>query len=130
MGARPDKRLRVKPFIGGVNFWGLTDFLWMCESGVEKEELNMRFCGWQAVIDLRALWRCQDAQVSRFVGFSALAVEVGPFARLNETRPVERMLLFPALQHVQLYSSQSLAASLPLPQACVVGNHHLSRHLI
>src|SRR5262249_49174147 len=61
---------------------------------------------------------------------SSLAVEAGPFARLDEAGPVERMASIGSLQHLELRLTQRVAAAESGAQAGVVGSHRLARHRI
>src|SRR5215467_13252950 len=52
------------------------------------------------------------------------AVQVGPFARLNEAGPVEGMLAVFAFQHGEFGLAQGLTAPLAPFQSFVVRGHH------
>src|SRR5262245_3810065 len=58
---------------------------------------------------------------------SSPAIQSGPFARLNEGRPIERMLQIFALQHPQLYLSQPLTSLQPLLKRLTVMDHQVLR---
>src|SRR5690349_19660614 len=57
-------------------------------------------------------------------------VEVRPLAGLDEVGPVERMESRVALEHVELYVSQSLAAPQSLFEIPVVTRHQSARRII
>src|SRR5262245_65688288 len=57
-------------------------------------------------------------------------VEVSPFARLNETGPVEWVFAAFAFQRPQLHGSERLTAALAALQTRVVGDHQLARQVV
>src|SRR5215472_561510 len=57
-------------------------------------------------------------------------VKIGPFAGLNKTGPVERMLAALVPQHRKLRLTQCLTAAQALLQSRVVGGHHLAGHVV
>src|SRR5262245_65746413 len=60
----------------------------------------------------------------------SFAFKVRPLARLDEARPVERMPATLAFEHLQLYMSQPIAATLATLQRLVVLDHQVPRAAI
>src|SRR5512145_485071 len=61
---------------------------------------------------------------------SPAAVEIGPFARLDEARPIVWMPARRLFEHFQLHLPQCLTAPLSLLQLAVIGHHQISRRLV
>src|SRR5262245_23421096 len=58
------------------------------------------------------------------------AIQIRPLSRLNERRPIERMMQILAPQHSQLHLSEALSASLSTPERLVIWDHDIFSPLV
>jgi hypothetical protein len=58
------------------------------------------------------------------------AIQIRPLSRLNERRPVERMMPILAPQHSQLHLPEAFAASLSAPERIVIWDHDIFSPLV
>src|SRR5215510_11506581 len=58
------------------------------------------------------------------------AIQIRPLSRLNERRPIERMMQILAPQHSQLHLPEALATSLSTPERLVIWDHDIFSPLV